>query len=437
MKNIFRSLLGALLLLLITAPVTFSQKSEYVKQVIISNGGLFESTPPYVDYVTEESYNPDTKVSTFFNTIYTQSTQDVIIEGNIAYVAAQDSIVMYNLDTYERVAAIADSGISRLGFCNGSLVVTKQYPITRFFVEVLNGNSLALLARIQSVSGECGGAIQAGDTLYVAVNYGYAGTSGNLAVINPVNWKLVREVALGTTAKGISDLYLEANHIWGVCRTPFGSTPEGGIVRYNYQSGSFLTTVIPYLISNGIGINGNLVYMVMNYAIGTFNLNTLLVETPILFPDPGSLGHVYYTSEAIDYVNNYMYANIGNYSSFSIGYIGTLAGDSVGSYTTGINSEAMAIDFRTVQGVPEAQDNGFEFSIFPNPVNDRATVTFPANAGVSEIRVSDLTGRIMKTVPVQADAARSAIDLTGLSGGVYLLTVTSEKGIQTKKIIKN
>src|ERR1035437_7340767 len=89
-----------------------AQKNEWVNQVIVANGGKFETIPPFADCVSVQKYDPVSHAVTVFDIIRTQSVQDLIIRGNFAYVAAQDSIVMYNLDTYHRVAAVPDSGLN-------------------------------------------------------------------------------------------------------------------------------------------------------------------------------------------------------------------------------------------------------------------------------------------------------------------------------------
>ena len=165
------ALLLSFLLVLLSLPlITLCQDAEWVEQVIIANGNKYESTPPFVDFVTVQTYNPSTGATSVFDQIQTQSVQDVAIKNGKIYVAAQDSIVMYDANTLQRLAAVADSGLSRLYVFNNRLIVTKQYPVVKFFVEVLNASDLSLIARIQNISGECKGATVANQMEHINKN---------------------------------------------------------------------------------------------------------------------------------------------------------------------------------------------------------------------------------------------------------------------------
>ena len=95
--------------MLVLLPVGFSSaKAEWVEQVIVINGNQFEFTPPYADYVTCQTYNPADGTTSVFDEIMTHSTQDVVISNEKIYVAAGDSIIMYDANTLERLHTIAD-----------------------------------------------------------------------------------------------------------------------------------------------------------------------------------------------------------------------------------------------------------------------------------------------------------------------------------------
>lgn len=432
-KNyILRILLGLIFL----APLMgFSQKAEWVEQVLIGNGGKFEVSPPFSDYVTMQEYDPATHLSTTFNTIYTQSVQDILISGNYAYVAAQDSIIKYDINTYQRVAAISDSGIAKLGLYGDRLIVSKQWPVVRFFVEVLNANSLALLDRIQFVSGDCGDVISTKDSVYVAVNGGFMGTEGKLAVINPTNWDLAREINFGAPAMGIYDLYAYNGNIVSINRTPFGGS-SGSITKYNLSNYSFTNYPLPHTLADGFGVIDNVLYLKVNDGVGTLDLNTNQMIDTALIPDPGAANHIYITSGATDYVNDYIYLNLSNRLSWGVGAIFSTAGDSLASYTTGISPDAIALDFRVPVGIDEPRSSEATIAIYPNPVTEKAKIQYFGEGNVIGYTILDLTGRTLINSAWNGNSDVTLIDCTGYPSGFYFLTIKTDRETLTRKFIK-
>ena len=206
--NSTKLLFLATLCLLLTLPLQgFNQSDKFVRQILTSNSGKFEFSPPYNDYVTLQSFDPLTKTTSNFSSIFSQSAQAILVSKHVGYFAAQDSIVKYNLNTLQRMAAIADSGLSRLALYNGKLLVSKQYPVSRNFFEVLDTADLGLIAQVPGISGDCAGISFIHDTIYVAVNGGWLGTEGKLAVIDPNSWTLKTEENFGHQAIGIWDLF--------------------------------------------------------------------------------------------------------------------------------------------------------------------------------------------------------------------------------------
>jgi hypothetical protein len=425
-------------LMLLVAGLTFvnpshAQRNEWVNQVVVVNSGKYESTPPYLDYVSVQSYNPTTQVTTTVDNIYTQTAQHVVIKGNIAYVAAQDSIIMYNIDTWQRLNAIADSGLSRLMVFNDKLIVSKQYPIKRFFLEVLNASNLALLARVQNISGDCAGMTYDKDTIYVAVTGGFAASEGKMAAIATDTWTVGREINFGSAANGIWDLLSYNGNIFAVCGSPWVTPSQGCITVYNLASRTYVNKQFTRHFGSAYGNKDNLLYMKINDGIGSFNLLTFNIEDPSIIPDPGA-PTININSAAVDYVNSYLYMNIGNRPpSFGLGVVANLAGDSLTSYTTGINAETIAIDYRTPVGIGPVHTGDMSVSIYPNPV--AALMAVSCNSGITDLKVTDLTGRvILHQFPAGETTVK--LDCSNIPGGVYFLTVTSPQGTQTRKFIR-
>jgi hypothetical protein len=445
-KSFTLTLLIFLILTSIHTNLQAQGSNTWVKQTITSNSGKFEFSPPYNDFVNVQAYNPVNSSVTAFNTIFTQSAQDIVINNGIAFVSAQDSIIKYNLDTYQRTAAIADSGISKMVIYKQYLIVSKQYPLFSNFVDILDTANLSLVGRVEGISGDCGGIAFSEDTVYVAVNGGWMGTSGKIAVIDPASWTLVREIDLGASAIGINNMYEYQGKIFSINKTPYGMPPVGSISKYNPADGSFFTKVIDVKIGNDAsnrdaapGLKDSLLYCIFNEGIGSFNLNTMEIQDTVVIADPGSAMFTYILSSCIDTLNGRLHINIGDYIASGHCLVTTLAGDSVTSYTTGISSDAVAVDYRKYPlgygdpaGMAEAS-----LSLFPNPVGDMLTIKFRDAMGIEAITITDINGRTMMHFDGTSVREGSLkISVGHLNAGIYAVMLKGSNGLLTGKFIR-
>lgn len=76
-----------------------------------------------------------------------------------------------------------------------------------------------------------------------------------------------------------------------------------------------------------------------------------------------------------------------------------------------------------------------DFSVYPNPSNDVVNISNSTNAIISTIEMTDLNGRVVKNVSL--NATEGQVNISDLSTGVYMMNVSSDQGSITKKIIKN
>ncbi|TSA27424.1 MAG: T9SS C-terminal target domain-containing protein [Bacteroidetes bacterium] len=417
-----------------------AQKNEWVEQVIVANGNKYEVTPPFDDYVTVQTYDPATGITSVFDEIKTQSVQDVVIANYKIYVAAKDSIVVYDANSLQRLAAVADSGLSRLFVFNNRLIVTKKQPIKRFFVEILDASNLSLIARVDNISGDCKGVVSTEDSIYIAVSGKLPETEGRLAVLNHTNWKLTREINFGTTAVGINDIYSYGGFIFCINETPHGGTDVGSITAYNIFSKTFTNYVIDFLVGNGnfgvknSGIAGNMLYLTLDNGIGSFNLDTRMIADSVIFPDPGFLIHIIYSSYTTDYVNSYLCMNIGNGSTLGLNVTGTTAGDSVTSFQTGLNANAIALDYRVPVAIDDSKTDE-SIVLYPNPVENRLRIIYPGNSPVTGIIIRDITGRTIYQSH-EPTFTGAWVDCSAYPSGLYFVTVKTDSGIISTKFIK-
>ncbi len=407
-----------------------AQLNAYVRQVITSNSGRFEYAPPYADYVTLQSYNPLSKKVNTFGTIYTQSSQSIVISGNYGFFAAQDSIVKYDLNNFKRMAAIADSGLNRMIVYKGKLLVSKQYPVNSDYLEVLDTANLSLIAEVKGISGDCGGISSLNDTVYVAVNRGYLGTEGKLAVIDPSSWTLKAEVNFGHKAVGIMEMYMYNNQIFSVNKTPYGVIDTGSVTVYTPANRSFTNVFLPFTVGAGSGIKDSLLYLGLNYGIGSFNMNTLAIADTTIIKDPGSLVYTYIISSAVDTLEGRIYTNIGDYQNAGYCLVTSIKGDSIDTYPTGISSDAVAVDTRFYgTGVQNNTAKELDIKLYPNPVQDRLKISFENNTRLTSLNVTDISGReILEFKPGNQQGTYFELPVNSLAPGVYYLMISTTEG---------
>ncbi len=77
-----------------------------------------------------------------------------------------------------------------------------------------------------------------------------------------------------------------------------------------------------------------------------------------------------------------------------------------------------------------------QLSVFPNPSSNVINVVNNNNILVNGIQITDLNGRIVKTVKF-AGVAEAQVNVSDLANGMYMMTVSSDKGSMTQKIVKN
>jgi hypothetical protein len=98
------------------------------------------------------------------------------------------------------------------------------------------------------------------------------------------------------------------------------------------------------------------------------------------------------------------------------------------------------LDYAKNPGTTEAyvaKETGL--TIYPNPVNDRATVNFTlATAGKYTLDLYDIRGAKVRTLAAGQTAADNALELklnmADYANGVYLLKLVTDKGVETKRI---
>ena len=78
-----------------------------------------------------------------------------------------------------------------------------------------------------------------------------------------------------------------------------------------------------------------------------------------------------------------------------------------------------------------AENEALDISVYPNPAVDFVTVE---GEGIQQITMFDLTGRMIKSVPVESNLTRISLD--GLQKGSYIIIAEGKEGMVRRGVIK-
>jgi len=103
---------------------------------------------------------------------------------------------------------------------------------------------------------------------------------------------------------------------------------------------------------------------------------------------------------------------------------------------TGNNSDIIGLDTVSIDR-PLSTDSFFaqNFAVYPNPADNVINISNKNNTTLNQVQVTDLNGRVVKSVNVNG-VANTQINIGDLNAGVYFLKVTNSQGVGTTKFIK-
>lgn len=419
-------------LLLLTAVITvfcslnISAQHTYVNQVLIGSGGNF-SNPD--EHVTVGTYNPVDESTTFFGEVLTHSIQDIVIDGEFVYVAAQDSIVKYNIENLSRVAVVEAIGINQLLVHENKLFATFQYPATENFVQVFSADDLTHTANITDVLDEAAGMVVVEDNLYVAVPGGWASTTGNITIIDIPELTTVTQIPFGAEGIGVFDLFVFDNKIMSVNRTPYLGT-TGYISSMTFEGTDPSSYLINEVIGKMAGVLDGFLYTVMNNGIGAIQLSDFTVPDNSVI-DPLTLT---IASVELDTVNALFYVATTDYFSMGEGTVYNMLGEATSTFDANISPEAIAIDYRDNTGIQK--NELVAMSVYPNPASQVLNIDSDL-VSVSSFKVIDITGREVLGNVLNTNSGELSLNISNLKSGVYIICLSDGNQVSSTRFVKN
>ena len=201
-------------------------------------------------------------------------------------------------------------------------------------------------------------------------------------------------------------------------------------------STSWYTTVQTsndWLVTPAIVISPDLENVELNWAANSMGNPTYLEDYEVMI---STTDNAVGSFEQLLNVPNEL--NTGNYRTVSLEeYIGETV--YIAFRNIGSDQYVMLLDNITVTADGAAGINDVlasKFSVYPNPANNVINLTNAENILVSGVVITDLNGRTVKNVAFDG-VVSAQISVADLSAGMYMMTVSSDKGTMTKKIVKN
>ena len=377
-----------LIFLLVTVLLGISQNAGaqvVTKRIIVGNSGIFMD--PTND-VNLHLYDPSSGGSmSFLDTIHTESLQHILVEGFYAYVAAQDSIVKYNLITGSRVAATSFSLPStiKMGLYEENLIVGNWYGAGSGNLRIYDKHTLDFLDSIPEIMLGAKDFIILDDTAYITQNHtsaSWTDSAGFFALVDLSTRSFVRNEYFTNAGEDLGRLTWLDETIYAL------NANSNTISTYDIVTGTKTTDSLSVDIQtnpNGpqIVTRGSTAYFQFDDHIGSFDLLSSSVIDP----------NVIDTVQAVivqDTVNDLFYLNQTDFFSYSQGSVFNASGSKTGSYSTGDSPEGLAVVYNYLptafnDSTMTGLDTAIDIPVLDNDEDDDAehlvlsTISAPAN----------------------------------------------------------
>jgi len=334
----------------------FSANAQF-SNVIIANGGQFEFASPYADRATIGAYNPANGQYWVFDTIQVESVQDVFVDGNFAYLAASDSIIKYDLTTYQMVGQVYFAGIRSITI-HDTMLFAGRYFGTGDYLEVFNKNTLLSIFSVPEIDQTVYNVQLVGDSAYIPYNQKglvdqfppyqvFNDTIGKIAVVDLVSQSFVRDIQLDTLGAGTQAIFNYNDQLYVVCE-------ENGVIAH-YDPINDTVIYDEAATKRGIAQTDSIIYVDYETNLGAYDVKNMVAV------DDSIIAAGYYASGALDTLNSEFYITSTDFASYGLSEVYSLMGSPVTSFDVNVSPEAIDIDYKTGNYGPIAIDDYVAF----------------------------------------------------------------------------
>lgn len=255
------------------------------------------------------------------------------------------------------------------------------------------------------------------------------------------NAQILSEDFQGTTfpPTGWTSSTLVASRPWGFTTVIFNAT---GQATFNITGGK--SAGIAYIAQDNTANLVSPAFSLVGYSDATFNFNIKIGYEYMVDPFPNGDLLAQVSTDGTTWTTLWVEEDQGlyvDYETLAISldltpYVNNSSVQVRFSYV-GNDSDSLSVDDVVVTGTLGIKDVlASSFKTFPNPVNDMITISNVNNILLSEVRLTDVNGRTIKTINAN-NVSEIQINLSDLTSGVYFLNINSDSGKAVKKIVKN
>ena len=414
--------------------------ASVAQKTILVNGGRFGNQ---AENVSVTVYDTQTNNSTTIDSIGSQSVQDILIDGNIAFVAAQDSIIRYNLTNNTRTAAVKFRGPSTKTMVfssNNELVVANWYnpfggPAMTHHLYIYDQTTLALKdsigvqgGGIKSMIGSIGGVLITQNSS----SSSFSDTLGYALMVDVASRTVIDTLRAANYTGEMGELIAKPNVTNG-----FYAINSGSNTITNFSNPSIIPpffTVTNVATAQNLKVegkshyevNGDTLFLRMNQGIGSINLTNLAVID-------SNLIDTVVTAFAYDTANFKFYVTATDFVSYTSGKIYNRVGNYSGSFATASSPEVIAMSYNQTTGLLSfSNKENSRFSIYPNPATNR----FSINGDLTKdawVQILNYNGQLVKKID-QLNVS-SQINISNLTSGIYFVNILMNNTISTQKLI--
>ncbi len=434
-KNLFSPLIApksflmrrSLLIGAIGLIFSLSAKGQASSSVLIINGGQYGNQSENVNI---QLYDPATNSSRVLDTIHTQSVQDLLFHGNDVFIAAQDSIVLFSLDTERRLAANRFFGPSSysLAIYQNQLIVGNWYGKSSHNLYFYDATSLAVVDSI---------AIFDKGAKSILINNGFAYVTQNAQTSNFED-TLGMIVKVDLSNRSITDTISVSNY-----SGEFGELIEKPDQSGFYAVNSVSNTITSVDYSNPSAANNtamgvdlrigssshwslhsDTLYGRMHDGIGAIDLTNLSIID-------SSFIDTVVTAFAYDSIANEFHITQTDFFSYNLGKTYDHQGSLLATFNVGYSPEVMGVFPAITLGIEESFSTVSALEFYPNPAREQLFLN-SAKAG-DVLRIFDISGRLK--MEHRINNVSRQVDVSELNRGTYVISLQSAESIQTAKLI--